>query len=77
MLNWFSGEQLDLVIKVEELETQFSLVQDLLDCHTPFLPALNSSEHDHYSTYYSKETQRMVYEMFKADFEAFDYRYDF
>lgn len=76
-VNWFAGETMDIVIKVEELESKFSVIQDLLDCHVPFLPALNASEHDHYSTYYTKETQRMVYEMFKADFEAFEYSYDF
>jgi hypothetical protein len=35
--------------------------------------ALNASEHDHYSTYYTSETRQMVTEMFRDDFDQFNY----
>jgi hypothetical protein len=67
------GGKADIVIKLEEIDSKFHIIQDLLGCKEPFPTALNASEHDHYSTYYTSETKEMVAEMFKEDFDHFGY----
>ena len=72
-LSWLIGGKADIVIKLEEIDSKFYIIQDLLGCKEPFLTALNASEHDHYSTYYTAETKKMVSEMFKEDLDTFNY----
>lgn len=72
--SWINGGKIDIVIKLEEIESKFSIIQELLGCNAPFPKvALNASEHDHYSTYYTSETRQMVTEMFRDDFDQFNY----
>jgi hypothetical protein len=74
--SWLSGEKIDCVIKLENINQQFHIIQNLLDCPAPFIDALNPSKHEHFSTYYTQDTRDMVAEMFKDDFETFGYSYD-
>jgi hypothetical protein len=72
--SWLVGGKVDIIIKLEEIESKFCIIQDLLGCTAPFPKvALNASQHDHYSTYYTLETKAMVAEMFQEDFEQFGY----
>ena len=74
--SWLSGEKIDCIIKLENINQQFHIIQNLLDCHEPFIDALNPSKHDHYSTYYTPDTRDMAAAMFRDDFELFGYSYD-
>jgi hypothetical protein len=38
------------------------------------LPVINKSNHDHYSTYYDKESLDIVYERYKEDFKKYNYK---
>jgi hypothetical protein len=72
--SWIEGGKVDIIIKLEEINTKFPIIQELLGCNEPFPSARNPSKHDHYSTYYTQETKDMVVEMFYKDFETFDYK---
>ena len=34
----------------------------------------SQSNHEHYTTYYDDETKKMVSQLYKRDFELFDYK---
>jgi len=71
--SWLTGGKVDIVIKLEEIDTKFKIIQDMLGSNKPFPKALNATSHDHYSTYYTPETKLMVEEMFREDLEKFNY----
>jgi hypothetical protein len=62
----------DIVIKIEEINDKFKIIQDLLDCHVPF-PHINTSKHNHYRDYYNQSSINIVRELFKEDLETFNY----
>ena len=70
---------IDYVAKYEDgLETGLSIALTKIgyNIETPIkLPKSNSTSHsrDHYSTYYTTETQNIVYQLYQKDFEIFDY----
>ena len=38
------------------------------------LPVINKSNHDHYSTYYNRESLDIIYDRYKEDFKKFNYK---
>jgi len=38
------------------------------------LSVINKSNHDHYSTYYNKESLNIIYNRYKGDFEKYNYK---
>jgi hypothetical protein len=70
--NWLSGEEV-LVIKMEDIKTEFKTIQNLIGCNVPFPDALNASKHEHYRNYYTDELKNKVYEIFEEDFVKFNY----
>lgn len=70
-IDWFSGTD-PLVIKIENLETDFRKIQKLLNCYDN-LPHVNKSNHDNYRTYYSSESIKRVEEICKSDLDRFNY----
>lgn len=44
-----------------------------LDKEIKILPKLNTSQHEHYSNYYTDKTKDLIAKRFKRDIEAFDY----
>jgi hypothetical protein len=73
-LSWFNGQLPNIIIKTEELDSQFYIIQDLLNCHVP-LPIENTSRHDHYQTYYNTSTKKLVETIFAEDLAAFKYQF--
>lgn len=73
--SWYNGQMPDIIIKMEELDSQFYKIQDLLGCHTESLPHDNKSEHKPYREYYNDKMVGWVAEQFKEDLEAFGYQY--
>jgi len=71
-MRWLDGVVPDLVIKIEEINERFHLLQDMLGSKVPF-PHINVSKHDDYSSYYNATTKRIVADMFREDFETFGY----
>lgn len=73
-MRWLDNVVPDIVIKIEEVNQKFGVLQDLIGCSVPF-PHVNTSNHADYREYYNPTTQKIVAEMFKDDFEAFGYDY--
>lgn len=68
-------EGISLVVKIEEIDTKFSRIQKLCQCRKP-VPVVNTTEHDHYTTYYDKKTKRVVEKMFQDDINYWGYTFD-
>ena len=71
-MRWLDNVVPDVVIKIEEVNQRFHVLQDMLGCAVPF-PHVNTSNHADYREYYNDATRRVVADLFKEDFEAFGY----
>lgn len=65
---------IDLVFKQETLEQDFKAIQQMCNNYHP-LPVLNTSEHEHYSTYYNSSTRATIEKLFAADIEQWQYQF--
>ena len=72
IMHWLSNVVPDIVIKIEEVNTEFSKIQKLLGCDVP-LPHANTSEHADYRSYYNDNTIEIVGKWFKQDLDTFNY----
>lgn len=65
------------IIKQEQFDTDFIQMLDKLDIQTDvdISKKLNSTDHKHYTEYYTTETRDLVQQLYKNDIERF--RYDF
>jgi hypothetical protein len=71
-INWAST--VDIVLRFETLDQDFTQIQDLLNCKVP-LDKENSSMHDHYKYLYNNKTKDLVYHWFKDDIEKWGYEF--
>ncbi len=69
---WLNNVVPNIVIKIEEVNQKFNLLQDLLECQVPFIH-INKSEHKPYKEYYNESTKKIVRDLFKDDLDAFNY----
>jgi len=75
--SWFNGTVPDIIIRTEELNTEFYKISDLLTagvCKDP-LPWINTTEHRPYRDYYTPKTIGWVAEQFRDDLEIFGYQF--
>lgn len=71
---WFDGK-IDIVIKIENLKTDFKILQDLFNCYID-LPVTNTSKRSHYRDYYTnKETRKMADAIVAPDLEKLGYEF--
>lgn len=71
---WLEG--LDVAIKIEELDSKLSQIEELTGCKSrSSFKIINSSNHTDYRTYYNEQNKKIVTTMFAQDFE--NYGYDF
>lgn len=63
-----------IVIKVEQLDEDFRILQDLLQCNAPMLH-VNQSERGAYKQYYTDETRKIVQRWVEEDLDAFKYTF--
>ena len=63
-----------IVLRFENLESDFVQIQDALNCHVP-LPHINSSPHTHYTDFYTDSTREHIHNLFKPYIDAFGYKY--
>ena len=71
-VDWFSNRQVDIILKIEEIDQDFKKIQELLNCYEP-LPHINKSIHDDYRSYYDQETKKLVENLCRKDLERFGY----
>jgi hypothetical protein len=70
---WFKSG-VDLVIKFENLNEEFKVIQDMLGDHRP-LPHCNKSEHGNYRDYFTDETRDIIEKLFIHDIHTFKYSF--
>ena len=66
---------MDKIIKVEDLETEMAKVCDVLNIPMKPIGVINSTRHDHYVKYYTKETIQKIEELFQFDIEIGNYKF--
>ena len=66
----------DFIGRFESLQKDFEKVCEIIEIPKRDLPKTNTSKHRHYSTYYNKETKKMVAEAYKQDIELFGYGFE-
>lgn len=71
-----AGSCVDFVGRFENLRADFEFVMSRLGVTAPPLPHLNSSNHRHYSTYYSDALGELVSREYAVDIAAFGYRFE-
>lgn len=71
---WHWAQDVDLVIKVEELPDRFVELQQLIGCNHD-LPVSNTSSHGTYQQYYDDATANMIAELFRDDITHLRYDY--
>jgi dimeric dUTPase (all-alpha-NTP-PPase superfamily) len=69
---WYQHCVPNIIIKLENIDTEFVKVQDLLVCHKPFIH-INSSIHTHYRDYYTDTTQKIAAKWLEEDLDTFGY----
>lgn len=76
--DWLADKQgqiiVDFVGRFEQLPRDFEVVCKQIN-RTVVLPHLNSSEHQHYRTYYDAETRQIVGDWFNKDIAYFGYQF--
>ena len=65
-------QDVNLVLKYENLSTEFKQIQDMFESTAP-LPNLMITQHNHYTTYYNSTTENIIANIFSKDIEAFGY----
>ena len=60
--------------KLENLQGDWKELCGILDIPHQVLGKHSQSNHEHYTTYYDDETKNMVSQLYKRDFELFDYK---
>jgi hypothetical protein len=73
-VHWIDGV-IDYFIRFENLNSDFSKACDQIGLPKISLSKVNSSNHDHYSTYYDKTSEKLVAAYYKQDIERFDYSF--
>jgi hypothetical protein len=73
-VNWLCGHIPNIIIKTENINQDFVVIQNLLECYMP-LPNINASEHGHYKSYYNLSTKKLATEIIQADLDAFGYEF--
>ena len=70
---WVDGVDLDFLGRFERLEEDLYAVAEMIEVKIPRIPVMNSTKHDHYSTYYCDESWERIEEYYAHDFERFNY----
>jgi len=73
-VKWFCGNMPNLIIKIENVNTDFIQIQDMFNCYKP-LHNLNTTDHPDYKSYYSDNTKELVSKYFNDDLDIFKYTF--
>jgi hypothetical protein len=71
---WFNHVAPDITVKLENIDTEFVKIQELLNCDKPFIH-LNSSIHTDYRDYYTDETRKIAAKWLEEDLDTFKYQF--
>lgn len=78
-LNWLTDSTgrmcVDHICRFENLLEDFNTVREHVGMQNKDLSHANKTNHDHYTTYYNRETINIIAERHKRDIEYFGYKY--
>lgn len=63
----------DFIVKAENIETDFKVVQEYLGCNDALPDITKYQNHDDYKSYYTKRGARLVAKVFERDIDRFSY----
>tara|TARA_B100001109_G_C18753171_1_gene422392 strand:+ start:83 stop:640 length:558 start_codon:yes stop_codon:yes gene_type:complete len=69
----YLNEDIDYIIRYENLQDDFNIVCDNINIERYVLPNYNTSQHDNYTQYYNSKEKEIVKDIFSEDFENFGY----
>ena len=72
-IDWIKNEEIDFIGRVEHFERDINYVFDRLGLRRRKIQHCNSSEHTFYADYYCPESQAIVEDFYREDFERFGY----
>ena len=64
------------VVRFENMQQDFDEVCNDIGIEPVQLPHINKTNHDHYTTYYTDETRRIVERVYAADISLFNYKFE-
>ena len=64
------------VVRFEYIQQDFDEVCNDIGIEPVQLPHTNKTDHDHYTTYYTDETKRIVEKAYAADISFFNYKFE-
>jgi chondroitin 4-sulfotransferase 11 len=67
-----SGRPIDYILRYENIENDWAILCDLLQINKPLLK-LKQTPHNHYNSYYDKETKNLVSSLYYEDFMNYSY----
>lgn len=77
---WLTYRQkyaLDYLGRMETFDLDLRYVCQRLGVEVPpVLPRLNSSKHEPYQTYYTPNTKKLIYDLFREDIDFFGFKFD-
>lgn len=68
----YDGNWVDFIIKAENIETDFKVVQDYLGNHTP-LPNLSGYDHYEFKKYFNDNSIKLLGKVYERDLDTFNY----
>ena len=71
---WVDGVDLDFLGRFEQLEEDLYRVAEMISVDIPRIPLMNTTKHEHYSTYYCDESKARVEDYYAEDFKRFGYQ---
>jgi hypothetical protein len=69
-------EDVDFVGHLENYDEDIRYVAEILNLKISNIPQKNTTQHQHYSTYYTERTKQIIAEKYKEDIEAFGYQFE-
>ena len=69
------SQNIDLVLRFENLNHEFKKIQHLVNCFSP-LEKINTTNRTHYQKYYNNKTIDIVYNKYKQDIQELGYKYE-
>jgi hypothetical protein len=70
----YGNEWVDFILKAEQLENDFKIVQEYLNCDIK-LPDLTEFDHNEHWKYFSTQSKKTIAKMFERDLDFLKYTY--
>ena len=74
---WYNhdGVTLDFVGRFDRMQQDVEYISQQIGIPTPTIPHLNSTIHNHYTTYYNDKSIQTVYQLFKDDIDKYEFEF--